>query len=74
LFLDKPEDDPASANLSHRPIPSQNGQLYEALESPERQADLDAGRVDDLAIELVRKGSANQQLVDFGAPASSFRF
>jgi hypothetical protein len=33
--------------------------------------DLDGIRIEDLAVEFVRRSFANQQLVDFGAPARS---
>jgi hypothetical protein len=47
--------------------------FLEPLEYPEGEIDLDAMWVEDLAVEFVRQSSANQQLVDFGAPARSRR-
>ncbi len=49
-------------------------EFLEPLEYPEWEIDLDAMRVEDLAVEFVRQSFANQQLVDFGAPARSHRF
>ena len=42
-------------------------QFPEPLKYPEGEIDLDAMRVEDLAVEFVRQSFANQQLVDFGA-------
>ena len=49
-------------------------QFLEPLEYTEWEIDLDAMRIEDLAVEFVRQSFANQQLVDFGAPARSRRF
>jgi hypothetical protein len=43
----------------------------EPLENPEGEIDLDAIRIEDLAVEFVRQSFDNQQLVDWGAPARS---
>lgn len=51
----------------------EQAQFLEPLENPEGEIDLDAMRIGDLAVEFVRQGFANQQLVDFGAPARSSR-
>ena len=48
-------------------------QILKPLEYPEWEIDLDAMRVENLAFEFVRQSFANQQLVDFGAPARSRR-
>ncbi len=46
-------------------------QFLEPLEYPEGKIDLDAMGVENLAVKFVRQSFANQQLVDFGAPARS---
>jgi len=48
-------------------------QFLEPFEYPEWEIDLDAMRIEDLAVEFVRQSFAYQQLVDFGAPARSRR-
>ena len=48
-------------------------QFLEPFENPEWEIDLDAMRIEDLAVEFVRQSFANQQLVDSGAPARSRR-
>ena len=54
-------------------IALQKMQFLEPLENPEGKIDFDAICIEDLAVEFVRQSSANQQLVEFGAPARSRR-
>jgi hypothetical protein len=52
----------------------QKAQLLQPLEYPEGEIDLDAGWIKNFSVEIARQSFANQQLVDFGAPARSLRF
>jgi hypothetical protein len=54
-----------------RAVALEQMQLLEPLENPEGEIDLDAGWIENLSVEIVRQSFANQQLVDFGAPARS---
>ena len=55
--------DPPLAGLAAAP---EEMQFVEKLENSEGETDLDAMRINDLAVEFVRRSFANQQLVDFG--------
>jgi hypothetical protein len=53
----------------------QKVQFLQSFEYPKWQVDLDAVRIEDLPVEIVRheQSFAHQELVDFGAPARSRR-
>jgi len=46
-------------------------QFLKALVTPGREIDLDAMRIEDLAVEFVRQSFSSHQPVDLGAPARS---
>jgi hypothetical protein len=51
--------------LTGFPVAFEQMQSLEPLEYPEWEIDLDAVRVDDLPVEIVRQSSAYRKLVDF---------
>jgi len=63
------EDTGLNAPQSSCRVALEQMQFLEPFENPEWEIDLDA--IEDLAVEFVRQSFANQQLVDFGAPARS---
>jgi hypothetical protein len=69
-----PEHALLDPSLTGNGVALEETQFLEPFENPEREIDLDAVRIEDLAVEFVRQSFANQQLVDFGAPARSHLF
>ena len=61
----------ADSPLSGFAVTFEQVQFLETFENPEGEIDLDAGGIENLSVEIVRQSFANQQLVDFGAPARS---
>ncbi len=63
----------SDAHLAGRPVPLQQMQFLETFKNPEGEIDIDAERIKNLALKLVRQSFALQQMVVLGAPARSLQ-